>query len=99
MGSVDDLIKKERASSDRSLKISRDLKEYEYSPSSGNPRVMRLEMLKLRDKSGKFYYTIIAENRSLLTLCKMGQKEMVSSEEFKIHFQVLCLILMDEAIN
>ena len=71
------------------MKISRDFIEYEYTPSSGNPRVMKLEMLKLRDKAGKCYYTVIAENRSLLTLCKMAQKEMVSSEQFKIHFQVL----------
>ena len=93
-GSPEDLIKKEKERDGKNLKISRDFEEYEYTPSSGNKRQMKLELLKVKDSAGKMYYTTIAENRNLVALCKMVDKRnshgslYVSREEYKTHFQV-----------
>ena len=76
------------------MKISRDYQEYEYTPSSGNTRRLKLELLKVNDSNGKVYYTTIAENRNLVALCKMVDKRdyngtlYVSREEYKMHFKV-----------
>ena len=93
-GSPEDLIKKEKERDGNKLKISRDFQEYEYTPSSGNTRRMKLELLKVKDSNGKVYYTTIAENRNLVALCKMVDKRdyngtlYVSREEYKMHFKV-----------
>ena len=92
-GSVDDLIEKEKEN-ESSLKISREFIEYEYTPSSGSSRKMKLELLKLRDQSGKNYYTVLAENRSLSALAKMANKGRdygVTKGDYKIHFKVLSI--------
>ena len=94
-GSPEDLIKKEKERDEKNLKISRDFQEYEYTPSSGNTRRMKLELLKVKDSDGKMYYTTIAENRNLVSLCKMVDKRdsngtlYVSRDDYKIHFQVM----------
>ena len=93
-GSPEDLIKKEKERDGKNLKISRDFQEYEYTPSSGNKRRMKLELLKVKDSEGRMFYTTIAENRNLVALCKMVDKRdsngtlYVSREEYKTHFQV-----------
>ena len=88
------MIKKEKERDEKKMRISRDFQEYEYTPSSGNKRRMKLELLKVKDSEGKMYYTTIAENRNLVALCKMVDKRdsngtlYVSREEYRIHFQV-----------
>ena len=94
-GSVEDLIKKEKErETESSLIISREFIDYEYTPSAGTGRRLKLELLKLRDKKdGKNYYTVVAENRSLSALAKMANRGSgghygVSKADYKIHFKV-----------
>ena len=89
------------------MKISRDFQEFEYTPSSGNKRRMKLELLKVKDTDGKLFYTTIAENRNLVHLCKMVDKRdsngtlYVSREEYKSHFQVkeISLLFINLTVN
>ena len=95
-GSLEDLIvKSKEEQNERNLIISKHFVEKDYTPTSGNPRKMKLEMIKLRDKTRNYnYYTTIAENRNLVTLCKMVDKRnstgslYVSRDDYKIHFKV-----------
>ena len=87
------------------MKISRDFQEFEYTPSSGNKRKMKLELLKVKDSDGKMFYTTIAENRNLVALCKMVNKRdsngnlYVSKEEYQTHFKVKYILLLFMKIN
>ena len=73
------------------MRIFREFVEFPYTPSSGSQRVMKLELLKLTDKSGKIYYTVMVENRPLVALSKWAARKTqhgVSKEEYRNQFQV-----------